>query len=183
VAPRVGRHAPMNLMASMLAALSGAVLLTDAAYAHRAHDVTRASGVECDPPVGFAVCAVNEDPDDAVGRSRDEVVNDYRGDAVYLEPPAALTEAQIIETSVVASDMGGWAVRIQFDADGRERLARFSRRNVGHRVAVCVDGALIIDPVVQDVIGSGRIELSAGFTKAEATAIADRIVRLRSRAS
>jgi preprotein translocase subunit SecD len=53
-------------------------------------------------------------------------------------------------------------VLITFDADGRRRFAELTRKNVGRKVAILVDGTISSAPVIQSEIAGGRSTITLG---------------------
>ncbi|WP_298335863.1 hypothetical protein [uncultured Erythrobacter sp.] len=52
---------------------------------------------------------------------------------------------------------------MQFDDEGRARLARMSRDNVGKAIAIVVDGAVVSAPIIHETIVDGNAQLNLGF--------------------
>jgi hypothetical protein len=65
------------------------------------------------------------------------------------------------------------AVIVSFGARGRDALARFSRANVGQRLAIALDGVVITAPTITEPIEAGEALVSRGFTNEEAVQLAN----------
>ena len=63
-------------------------------------------------------------------------------------------------------------VAIKFNEEGGDLFARITKANVGRKLAIFLDGALIEAPVIQDEITGGEAVISGGFTPESAKALA-----------
>jgi hypothetical protein len=78
---------------------------------------------------------------------------------------------RIAEASVSAEPYGP-AVSLTLDGDAAEEFAAFTGSHIGARAAVCLDGEVLVAPVVQERIAGGRILLTGLFTEERATYLA-----------
>lgn len=63
-------------------------------------------------------------------------------------------------------------VSVQFNAEGSELFAKITKENVGKRIAIFLDGAIISSPVVREEITGGKAQISGGnMTSKEAQSI------------
>jgi protein-export membrane protein SecD len=60
------------------------------------------------------------------------------------------------------------SVRVDFNAEGRELFGNITSENVGHYIAIFLDGRLISAPVVREAITEGTAIISGNFTPEEA---------------
>ena len=67
------------------------------------------------------------------------------------------------------------AISLELTAEGAEIFADLTRKNVGKRLAIYLDGAPISAPVVQEEITGGRAQITGNFTPASAKEFADRL--------
>jgi hypothetical protein len=77
-----------------------------------------------------------------------------------------------IAEAAVAEGPFGPAVSLTLDADAGAELAAFTGAHIGDRTAVCLDGEVIVAPVVQERIAAGKILLTGLFTVDQATYLA-----------
>ena len=66
-------------------------------------------------------------------------------------------------------------VSLEFDEEGTKIFAELTKKNVGKRLAIYLDGAPISAPVVQEEIPSGKAQISGQFTQKEAKQLAERL--------
>jgi len=78
---------------------------------------------------------------------------------------------RIAEASVVEGPFGP-SVSLTLTADAGAELAAFTGAHIGARTAVCLDGEVIVAPVVRERIAEGKILLTGMFTVDQATYLA-----------
>ncbi len=66
-------------------------------------------------------------------------------------------------------------VNLQFDDEGSEIFEELTRKNVGKRLAIYLDGAPISAPVVQETISGGKAQITGKFTLPEAKELVRRL--------
>jgi hypothetical protein len=75
--------------------------------------------------------------------------------------PRVLVSADMVRSAYPASDAAGKTVlRIEFNDEGRRRLADYTTTHVGGRVAFVVGGEVLAAPVILDPMTGGKAELS-----------------------
>lgn len=99
---------------------------------------------------------------DAEGRDYFYLLNE--GDRLDLTGRTA-------EASVVEGPLGP-SVSLALTADAGAELAAFTGAHIGVRAAVCLDGEVVVAPVVQERIAEGKILLTGIFTVDQATYLA-----------
>lgn len=70
---------------------------------------------------------------------------------------------------------GSPQVSLVFDSEGKTLFAELTKRNVGKRIAIFLDGTAITAPVVQEEITTGEAVISGDFTTDEAKQLARRL--------
>lgn len=86
---------------------------------------------------------------------------------------------QVVDTDLSGADLarskvefdsqtGKPAVGLQFNSEGAKKFQEITKRNVGKRVAILVDGQIITAPVVQQEISGGNAIITGNFTLDEA---------------
>ncbi len=78
---------------------------------------------------------------------------------------------EIAETSVAEGPFGP-SVSLMLTADAGAELAAFTGAHIGDRTAVCLDGEVVVAPVVRERIAAGKILLTGLFTVDQATYLA-----------
>ena len=81
-------------------------------------------------------------------------------------------DAIVNATTGLNAYSGESVVNIQFDAEGGQKFARMTQANVGQRIAIVLDGAIITAPIVQEPILDGNVQISGGFTTESAEELA-----------
>lgn len=66
-------------------------------------------------------------------------------------------------------------VLLQFNDEGAKLFEEITRRNIGKRVAIYLDGAPISIPAVQEAIAGGRAQITGSFKVDEAKVLAQRL--------
>jgi protein-export SecD/SecF family membrane protein len=66
-------------------------------------------------------------------------------------------------------------VTLEFNDEGTKIFADLTKKNVGKRLAIYLDGAPISVPVVNEEIPSGKAQISGSFTQKEAKQLAERL--------
>ncbi len=66
-------------------------------------------------------------------------------------------------------------VSLQFDEKGKDLFADITKRNLGKRVAIYLDGEIVSAPTVQAEIVDGRAVISGNFTTLEAKELSQRL--------
>ncbi|MFW5748291.1 MAG: SecDF P1 head subdomain-containing protein [Chloroflexota bacterium] len=103
----------------------------------------------------------------SVARSGDE--------AAGMVFPTVLTHEELGRAVAVIDDFGMSMVEVELTADGQELLRAFSQENLGNGMAVVLDGVVVTVPVIQDVIDTPTLVITANFTYVEAQALAVQI--------
>lgn len=63
-------------------------------------------------------------------------------------------------------------INIGFDSIGRERFAALTSANVGQRIAIVLDGKVLIAPFVNEPVTEGVVQISGSFTAESANELA-----------
>ena len=66
-------------------------------------------------------------------------------------------------------------VGLEFNSEGAKLFADITKRNVGKKVAIYLDGLPISVPTVQEVISGGRAQITGDFTNEEAKKLVQRL--------
>lgn len=93
-------------------------------------------------------------------------------ETVYLSPEVVLTNAHVRRSSIQKTYSGDYGVELTLTEEGGEKLARLTRENLYKRVAILLDGRLIMAPMIQTEIPGGVAMIEGDFTKEKAREIA-----------
>jgi SecDF, P1 head subdomain len=111
----------------------------------------------------------------APGLQKAQVAGSHR--YVYLHHKFILNNNDIAAVHVVQE--GGpsqYAISIEFNAAGADKMRRVTQSHIGKLFAVLLDGQVAMAPVIRSSIGDSAV-ITGNFTKAEAKGIAQRIVK------
>jgi len=87
-----------------------------------------------------------------------------------------LDQSAVKAAKVVADEISGKPqVEVSFTEEGRTRFAEITRANVGKRLAILVEGKVIIAPIIRTEIRDGRALITGDFTDEDAKGLADTI--------
>ena len=82
-------------------------------------------------------------------------------EVVYLGPQVALT-GHDIKSAEVLQTTDGPAVGVQFTKPGAEKLERFTTENKGKRMAILVDGGVVVAPPIRMQLTEGKMLIGGG---------------------
>lgn len=113
-------------------------------------------------------------------REEGEITKAKTPDGQEIELPqwkrTALTGRRLKRADVVFHPQTGEPqVSLVFDGEGKDLFAELTKRNLGKRLAIFLDGVPITTPIVQDVITSGEAVITGEFTVDEARQLARRL--------
>ncbi len=100
------------------------------------------------------------------------------GDTPEYEPwaPTGLGGKQLVKSEVQFDQLSGSpTVGIIFNEEGDALFSDITSKNVGKRIAIFLDGALISAPVVQQKITGGQAVITGNFTIPEARELVERL--------
>jgi preprotein translocase subunit SecD len=81
----------------------------------------------------------------------------------YLASRAELDESDLADAEVIYEPVTNRPeVLITFDTKGRRRFAELTRKNLGRKIAILVDGTITSAPVIQSEIAGGRSTITLG---------------------
>jgi len=98
------------------------------------------------------------------------------GRVIYLHPEIVVSNDDIAQSWVSKGVLSHFGVSVKIRQSGQERMRQATASHVGRPVAILIDGAVVIAPVVRSPIGDSAV-ISGNFTRAEAERIAEGIGR------
>jgi preprotein translocase subunit SecD len=93
---------------------------------------------------------------------------------MFVEKSAALTDRDVEQVKLSKAPDGKPAVALILDQTAKLTLEDITSKNIGRRIAVLVDGKIVMAPTIKEKIEGGHMTI-AGFGEAETKAIYDRI--------
>ena len=92
--------------------------------------------------------------------------------AMWLTREGGMVGPYVAEAHVISAPDGQPAVEFTLTPEGRDRFAALTRVNIGRRLAVVVNGAIVASSIIGAEIPDGKAMLSANYTEAEAQELA-----------
>ena len=100
----------------------------------------------------------------------------YEKDNLYiLEKQPLITANEIITCSSQFDDRGYSDIFIQLNAAGKEKLAVFTKNNIGKKMAIVIRGKILTVPVITGEIPDGVLAISGSFSVADALRYLEKI--------
>ena len=96
--------------------------------------------------------------------------------AFWLRREGGMSGPFVADARVIAAPDGQPAVEFMLTPEGRERFASLTRTNIGRRVAVVVNGAVVASSIIGAEMADGRAMLSGNYTDAQARSLADELI-------
>jgi len=96
------------------------------------------------------------------------------GRVIYLHPEIVVSNEDIAQTWLSQDGPDGFGVSVQFLPAGADRMRQATATHVGRPVAILIDGAVVMAPVVRSPINESAM-ITGHFTQADAQRIADGI--------
>jgi preprotein translocase subunit SecD len=93
---------------------------------------------------------------------------------IYLHPEIVVSNDDVASTWVTADGRGGFAINVQFLPAGADRIRQATANHVGRRVAILIDGKVVIAPTLRAPIADSAM-ITGNYTRAEADRIAEGI--------
>jgi preprotein translocase subunit SecD len=80
----------------------------------------------------------------------------FEGQTLYLDPEVVISNSDIASVSPY-SQSGKFLVSLKFKEEGARRLNEVTQKNLGKRMAVLLDGKVLMAPVIQSAIGDSAM--------------------------
>lgn len=95
---------------------------------------------------------------------------------LHVQKKALLARADLKSADVHKSKVNGAPeIQIAFSEQGTKRFAEVTRKHVGERLAIVIDGKVYSAPVVRTEIPGGKAVISGSFSQEEATQLVSRL--------
>ncbi len=133
----------------------------------RSHEIVDEQTGELREPVppGYVLLKHNEQRPD--GKSVFEAV------VVSKKPVNGLAGDIVKRAGVSRDNLGNPEITFEMTVDGAKRFGEVTRDNIGHRMAVVLDGELHSAPVIQAAIENGNVQITGNFTPEAAYSLAN----------
>jgi beta-lactamase regulating signal transducer with metallopeptidase domain len=126
----------------------------------------------------FEIRVVDENVGDGAlqgprGDDRVQIANSNKGSpaGLWLKRESIIDGDALAEAHASTGRDGKPVIEFRLTTNGRDQFAEMTRDNIGHRLAVVVNGAVITAPTVKGPILEGRGEITGDFTKVKASAL------------
>ena len=96
--------------------------------------------------------------------------------AFWLRREGGMSGPFVADARVIAAPDGQPAVEFILTPEGRDRFATLTRTNIGRRVAVVVNGAVVASAVIGAEMSDGRAMLSGSYTETQAKALVAELI-------
>ncbi len=96
-------------------------------------------------------------------------------DRVYYAGEPVITGMHVSDARVEKDAQGRSQVLITFTAAGRTQFAEFTRNHVKERLAIVVDGRVLLAPRIKNEIADGSVLITGALTEQEFERIAEAI--------
>jgi preprotein translocase subunit SecD len=92
--------------------------------------------------------------------------------ALWLKRDGQIVGGVLADAHAGAGRNGEPVVEFTLTPEGRDQFAALTRANIGHSLAVVVNGTIVTVPVVKEPMIDGKGEISGHFTESQAGALA-----------
>ena len=95
------------------------------------------------------------------------------GESLALADPILTVEE--LEGAEVTNDNGGWALTLDLNARDTKTFADWTTDHTGERLAIVVDGEVVVAPTIQGAITGGEVQITGNYTRDDVEDLRDRI--------
>jgi preprotein translocase subunit SecD len=116
-----------------------------------------------------------EPPPPPSPRPSPTVLPDPSGEQLALDEP--IMTVRRLDTATVRYDQvsTAWVLELDLNDEDTATFADWTAAHTGERLAVVVDGEVVVAPQIQSAITGGIVQLSGNYTQDEARELLDRI--------
>lgn len=94
------------------------------------------------------------------------------GEAYAGSGRVIFTDKDILKATASTSEFGGAVVELELSPQGSDRLATYSKNNLGNFLVIVKDGSVLSSPLIQSEIPNGQVWIQSNFTLEEAQRLA-----------
>ena len=129
------------------------------------------------PNIPFSIRVVDESGDVPTQSVRDDLVPNFKGGgSVWLKREGAIEGPFVLDAHTGSVD-GEAVVLFALTPEAADRFASLTRANIGHRVAMVVNGRVVVNTLIAGEAPRSSLQFSGDFTEAEARTIAADMMR------
>jgi preprotein translocase subunit SecD len=100
----------------------------------------------------------------------------HDGGRIYLHDELVLTNSDILRAEVTpGATPSSFNIALTFKPDGARKIGLATRDHIGRPLAILIDGAVVMAPIVRSPIGDSAV-ITGNYTQAEATRIVDGVI-------
>jgi preprotein translocase subunit SecD len=110
------------------------------------------------------------------------LIHQAQGNAQQIKEVLNVTRTPVLEDSAVKAatvgvdeTTGKPQIEVTFTEQGRKQFAEMTKANLNRRLAILVNGKVLIAPVIRTEIAGGQAIITGNFSNAEAQQLADAI--------
>lgn len=109
-----------------------------------------------------------KDPEKAIAMLGSTALMEFKDDKGNV----ALTGKDLKDARAQVGQGNAAVVSLEFNEEGGKKFADLTARNIGHTIAIVLDGKVLTAPVVQEAISGGRAQISGQRSVEEAEQLA-----------
>ncbi|HYQ62685.1 SecDF P1 head subdomain-containing protein [Actinophytocola sp.] len=95
------------------------------------------------------------------------------GESLTLADPIMTVER--LDGADISSDNGTWALVLHLNAKDTRTFADWTTAHTGERLAIVIDGKVVVAPTVQAAITGGDVQVSGNYTRDDVEALLNEI--------
>ncbi|MEM9281493.1 MAG: hypothetical protein AAGA96_06695 [Verrucomicrobiota bacterium] len=103
-----------------------------------------------------------------------DVTLPYREENLALSEPLGITETDLAEATAFSQE-GRWSLSLSFTEEGAKKFATVTRAALNKKLAILIDGEVIMAAVVREEITGGLLVISDNFSKNEVQRLAEKL--------
>jgi len=103
----------------------------------------------------------------------DELTKKITKETPYLFKSQVAVSGEMLNNAKVSISNGIPHISLQFDETGTKALENLTSQNIGKRLAILIDGEVIIAPVIHEAITKGSAQITMGYRKDYSTMLHD----------
>jgi len=128
--------------------------------------------------IQFAIRIVDESGDGPSRSSGSDLVPNFKdGGSIWLKRESAIEGPLVLDAHVGIGADGSAVVLFTLTPEAADRFAALTRANIGHRVAMVVNGRVVLNTLVAGEAPRTPLQFDGGFTIPEARAIAAEMMK------
>jgi preprotein translocase subunit SecD len=98
---------------------------------------------------------------------------DPSGELLTLSPPVMTIER--LDGAAMVFDNTAWALSIDLTDKDTATFASWTADHIGERLAMVIDGEVVVAPMIQDAITGGSLQISGDYTRDDIQKLLDKI--------